>query len=618
MELEENKQSKEKGMHGSPTSASTAAAAAASRIQQPQVAESKYHNSMNDSSKDQHSTKLVEARPVVEETDEELAMEIFAADGEVDLEEQQRTRQRQEETKRKRKAWTCKVGLGLCLCLVAIVVGTYFAVRPGSDQATADAMDASPSLPPSQQATAPPSTAPYIIDLPNSTIEKILQDFDSPQASAYRWLERDPYLEQYVGQEFRLVQRYALATLYYALDGDNWLMRGGWMDYNISECEWEDKGGYGLPAMEMRGLSGSELVGRIVNGTFTGEAFDWSDFLYTEDRMTFPPKPICSPKNEFCHLKIHKNNVRGQIPEELALIPSLALMDISYNDGLTGSIPTSFGSLKNMKYLMMEETGISGSIPSEIGDMECLRIFSTSGTRFSEGTTIPTEIGNLKVLTTLLLAFSGVVGTLPSELGLLAQNLTVLDVSSRSDDPQSIGGTMPSELGLLTNLHVFTCGDCDLEGTLPSQLGLMTELEILSIGPSNDLVGTIPTSLGGLTNLKYARLTESQLSGQIPSQWGLFTGLARMYIMNNQLSGPLPSELGKMTKLASVSINGNQGLTGTLPPELVTGWSESLFALNISGTMIAGTMSPSFCSLPGFFEFECSATTCGCNCTCAV
>ena len=49
----------------------------------------------------------------------------------------------------------------------------------------------------------------------------------------------------------------------------------------------------------------------------------------------------------------------------------------------------------------------------------------------------------------------------------------------------------------------------------------------------------------------------------------------------------------------------NEGLTGTFPSDVVTGWSQSLVALNVVDTMITGTMPPSFCSLPDFSEFDC-------------
>ena len=250
--------------------------------------------------------------------------------------------------------------------------------------------------------------------------------------------------------------------------------------------------------------------------------------------------------------------------------------------------------------------------------MECLRVLSTSGTRFRQGTTIPTEFGNLKDLTSLLLAFSGVEGTLPSELGRLAGNFTIFDASSRADDEAKIAGTIPSEIGLLSNLRTFTCGNCRLEGTLPAQLGQMRKLELLSLGPSDALTGTIPPSVGGLANLKYARIAHSKLSGSIPSELGLATGLVRMYLMKNQLSGNLPSELGRMTQLESAYLNGNKNIKGSFPPEVTTGWATSLVSLNISQTEITGDMPDSFCNMPGYFEFDCSWTTCGCNCICVI
>ena len=533
--------------------------------------------------------KLVEARPVKEEDDLPMIdahMAIAHADGVVDLEEQQRNEDRQAETKKQRQLWTYKVVTFGCLCLVAVIVGAYFIVSSGKE----DQVQVATSLPRPTEPTSAPSSAPtpFLIDLPSACIEKIIRDSESPQGLAYRWMVNDPNIHQYVGEEWRILQRFALATIYYALDGPNWYLQNGWMDYDTNECDWSFKGGYGLPAMEMRGLVVPQLVSMIVGGAVTGEPFDWSEFVYVADRPTWPPAPICNPNNEMKLLKIHKNNVKGEIPDEIALLKTLALMDISYNEGLIGTLPTTLGKMKQMKYIMMEETGITGSIPSEIGEMSCMRVLSTSGTRFSKGTTIPTEIANMKELTALLIGFSGVEGTIPSEMGTMAGNLTILDLSSRSYDEDTIVGTIPSEIGLLKDLHVFSCGSCNVEGMLPSELGALHELELLSVGPSTNMTGSIPTYFGGMTSLKYAQLSKSQLSGPIPSELGLATDLVRMYLMENQLTGSLPSELGKMSSLASISLNGNEGLAGTIPPEVVDGWTEALESLNISDTRLTG------------------------------
>ena len=43
----------------------------------------------------------------------------------------------------------------------------------------------------------------------------------------------------------RRLQRFALATLYYATNGDEWTDAHGWMQYDVHECEWFATGGFG-------------------------------------------------------------------------------------------------------------------------------------------------------------------------------------------------------------------------------------------------------------------------------------------------------------------------------------------------------------------------------------
>ena len=61
------------------------------------------------------------------------------------------------------------------------------------------------------------------MQLPQYTMEAILQDPTSPQSLAFHWIREDPHLSLY--PKWRKIQRFALATLYYALDGDDWDIR---------------------------------------------------------------------------------------------------------------------------------------------------------------------------------------------------------------------------------------------------------------------------------------------------------------------------------------------------------------------------------------------------------
>ena len=77
--------------------------------------------------------------------------------------------------------------------------------------------------------------------LPKETLKE-LERPTTAQAQAYQWLLEDPFAETYT--DARLLQRFALATLYFATNGDDWYNATNWVSYELHECEWWS--GYGV------------------------------------------------------------------------------------------------------------------------------------------------------------------------------------------------------------------------------------------------------------------------------------------------------------------------------------------------------------------------------------
>jgi hypothetical protein len=71
------------------------------------------------------------------------------------------------------------------------------------------------------------------------------------------------------------LQRYALATLYYSTEGNNWIASDSWLT-NATECEW-----------------------------------------YSSSQQ---PALICDADRNILELNLANNNLRGTIPAELALL----------------------------------------------------------------------------------------------------------------------------------------------------------------------------------------------------------------------------------------------------------------------------------------------------------
>ena len=118
----------------------------------------------------------------------------------------------------------------------------------------------------------------------------------SPQAKALHWLELDPRMQQYSLE--RMEQRYALATLYYATNGDAWSKQGKYLDYGLHECRW-----------------------------------------LAQEQSHFADEPVCNQGRVLVRLDLSSNNLIGTVPVELELLSSLQKLDLSGNPRLTGIIP---------------------------------------------------------------------------------------------------------------------------------------------------------------------------------------------------------------------------------------------------------------------------------------
>ena len=152
--------------------------------------------------------------------------------------------------------------------------------------------------------------------------------------------------------------------------------------------------------------------------------------------------------------------------------------------GLTGSIPEELGQLKNLQYLIFENTGLTGPIPAALGQLHDLQKLSLLG--------------------------NGLTGLIPAELGQLG-NLRELYLTSNG-----LTGSIPAELGQLHNLRELWLDNNKLTGTIPAALGQLQNLEWLML-QNNKLTGTIPVELGQLQNLHTLHLWDNNLTGCIPS-----------------------------------------------------------------------------------------------------
>lgn len=164
----------------------------------------------------------------------------------------------------------------------------------------------------------------------------------SPQYKALSWLSGDPFRQHNITT---LVQRYALATLYFSthakylpevqskrnaqkrgFGGKEWGVQEGevegwkkqlnFLSHDLHECQWNDDGGIRQ----------------------------------------------CDSRGEITDISLW-NNLVGSIPAEIGLLTNLQVLYLARNR-LLGTIPTTIGLLTELKYLGLQYNQLSGTVPS--------------------------------------------------------------------------------------------------------------------------------------------------------------------------------------------------------------------------------------------------------------
>ena len=350
---------------------------------------------------------------------------------------------------------------------------------------------------------------------------------------------------------FEVTERAALAALYNATDGRNWVDADNW--------------GTDMPLGDWYGVR-TDDAGRVESIDLRGQ---WD----SEARLPIP------------------HGLSGSIPPELGYLPYLVSLDLG-NNHLTGPIPAELGNLASLRYLGFTRNNLTGAIPPTLTNLTSLEILALGGNALTGE--LPAELGNLAHMTELYLWGNDLTGPLPPGLGNLA-NLTVLSLSDNG-----LTGSIPTALGNLTSLTVLSLWGNDLTGPIPNTLGNLASLTELYLG-NNDLTGSIPAELGTLASLTELSLRGNDLTGPIPPELGNLANLTDLSLWSNDLTGLIPGELGRLADLERLRASDNR-LTGPIPPELAD--LDSLRVLSLGENRLTGPIPPELGNLPSLEELN--------------
>jgi hypothetical protein len=362
--------------------------------------------------------------------------------------------------------WDNVGGLVLCFFCLAIWVLVILLALSDWGRGLSDA-DSSPSTPaptpmPSVDVPSTPSpvaeTESFWDLLPSFSREAIRADPGSPQGKAWQWVQQDDNAQY---SDERLLQRFALVTLYQATDGDQWNFIGNhqWLSHDASECSWYSAG------------------------------------------------IVCSGETNIVEvLYLPKHNLFGTLPPELGILKSLAELSLGTNPQLQGSIPSTIGLLTLLDGLDLHQNGLTGSMPTEIGYLTGLTWLTVASQSSGSDTLSISRQGNSGSGSDKLSS------TIPTQMGRLTK-LKNLRMESNQFE-----GTIPLELENLTALQTLTLSDNQLTGSLPPSWGRqMSDLRVLQLDGNIGLTGTVPVQWGAeWPLLQRLWLQDTSLNGSVP------------------------------------------------------------------------------------------------------
>lgn len=371
----------------------------------------------------------------------------------------------------------------------------------------------------------------------------VLSNSDTPQAKAMTWTLEDR-TKYSVEVPARVGVRYALATLYYSTNGDNWLNNTNWKSGH--ECLWN--GVYcELDENNIISLTYLNLVTNNLDGSIPDEIGYIESLRRIElgsNQLIGPIPETFSRLNELRTISVSDNQLTGEIGANIDGLTKLANLDLA-NNRFRGHVPHGLGGIPTLSYVRLSNNRFTGAFPTSFISLNNLHTLLIDNNAI--GGTLPALMGMMKTLVNLRLHKNDFYGELPNFSDAILLETAHFDDNFFKGPLPQFGSKRLRELYLDKN---------SLTGAIPVSYGNHPKLQVLS-ARNNDISSTIPASLAKATNLGVLDLSYNKISGELSETLSQLTQLKQLYLNNNRLQGSFPSWLGSMENLEIAHFNNN-------------------------------------------------------------
>jgi len=318
------------------------------------------------------------------------------------------------------------------------------------------------------------------------------------------------------------------------------------------------------------------------------------------------PNSLTNLSSSLSSLSLRGCGLQGKFPGNNFLLPNLESLDLSYNEGLTGSFPSSnlsnvlsrlslsntrisvylendlISNLKSLEYMSLRNCNIIRSDLPLLGNLTQLTWLDLSSNNLSDQ--IPSSLENLIQLRYLNLGSNKFMGQVPDSLSNLV-NISYLYLSNNQ-----LVGPIHSQLNTLSNLQYLYLSDNFFNETIPSFLFALPSLHSLDLH-NNNFIGNISELQHD--SLRFLDLSNNHLHGAIPSSIFKQENLTALILASNsELTGEISSSICKLRFLQVLDLSNNSFRGST--PQCLGNFSNMLLVLHLGMNNLQGTVPSTF------------------------